>query len=566
MKLRFSNLSLFKQITWTLVAMCLATTVVQFLVQHFQYSRSFEAIFQTVREGAMEQKRADAQAILREVLFATNSSLQRGEKEVFMDFARLQKSIEEIDEFSFIGKNGTVELSSRENAVDRKIDPALWSKLQQSRDCIVEDAGDRFEFYQPLRIDADMRRMDPTSQVGQVYGALFLQFSKAKINRMVADASGSYIAASHWAMGIALITAMVTIALSAAVGALVVRGIVKPLREGVEFAKRVASGDLTRTLSVDRGDEVGQLAGALGEMVRQLRDVFGKITGSVGSLANSSTGLVQTATDLASGAEETTNQSAQVATAAEQMSNNMTNVAASTEQMSTNIKAVASAVDQLTSSIGEVAKSAERTAGVASNATQLVTASNAQIGELGGAANEIGKVIEVIQDIAEQTNLLALNATIEAARAGDAGKGFAVVAAEVKELAQQTASATGDIRKRIEGMQTCTGRAVKSIGEISDVVKQVDELSRLIASAVEEQSITTKEIGKTMAQSSTAAETVARGVAESANATSEISRNIVGVDQAAKQAAVGAAKTQTAGRELSEVAGELQSLLTHFNA
>ncbi len=201
---------------------------------------------------------------------------------------------------------------------------------------------------------------------------------------------------------------------------------------------------------------------------------------------------------------------------------------------------------------------------MAGNAAQLVTASNTQIRELGGAADEIGKVIELIQNIAEQTNLLALNATIEAARAGDAGKGFAVVATEVKELARQTASATEDIRKRVEGIQGSTGLAVKSIGDISEVVKQVNELSQTIASAVEEQSITTREIGKNMLQSSTAAQMVARGVAESATATHEITQNIVRVDKAAKQAAVGAAQTQTAGRELSQVADQLQSLVAQF--
>jgi len=201
---------------------------------------------------------------------------------------------------------------------------------------------------------------------------------------------------------------------------------------------------------------------------------------------------------------------------------------------------------------------------VADNAAQLVSTSNSQIGELGGAADEIGKVIEVIQDIAEQTNLLALNATIEAARAGDAGKGFAVVATEVKELAKQTASATEDIRKRIKGIQGSSGRAVKSIGDISDVVKQVNELSRMIASVVEEQSITTKEIARNMVQSSNAAQMVSRGVAESATATQEITRNIVGVDQAARQSAQGAAQTQTTSRELSTVAEQLQGLVGQF--
>ena len=115
----------------------------------------------------------------------------------------------------------------------------------------------------------------------------------------------------------------------------------------------------------------------------------------------------------------------------------MNNMSASTEEMSSNVKTVASAIEEMTASISEVAKNAEQAASVADDATRLANDSNAKIGQLGTAADEIGKVIEVIQDIAEQTNLLALNATIEAARAGDAGKGFAVVATEVKELAKQ---------------------------------------------------------------------------------------------------------------------------------
>ena len=213
-----------------------------------------------------------------------------------------------------------------------------------------------------------------------------------------------------------------------------------------------------------------------------------------------------------------------VAVAAEEMSANMNSVAASTEQMSANVRVVASAVEELTSSIAEVARSAKQAANVAGTAAGLAGDGNAKITEFGAAAGEIGKVIEVIQDIAEQTSLLALNATIEAARAGDAGKGFAVVATEVKELAKQTAAATEDIRRRIEGIQTSTSQAVRSIGEITEVIKKVNEVSRTIASAVEEQSITTREIAKNVAETSTAAQTVARGVAESASVTREIAR------------------------------------------
>jgi methyl-accepting chemotaxis protein len=194
----------------------------------------------------------------------------------------------------------------------------------------------------------------------------------------------------------------------------------------------------------------------------------------------------------------------------------------------------------------------------------LVEISNDKITNLGQAADEIGRVIEVIQDIAEQTNLLALNATIEAARAGEAGKGFAVVATEVKELAKQTAAATDDIRTRIESMQASTGDAVESIREISEVINNVNEVSRTIASAVEEQSITTRQISDNVSTTASAAESVARGVAETAMASREITENITRVDGVLMQTAEGADESRDAGTRLSQLAEEMNGLIGRF--
>lgn len=350
------------------------------------------------------------------------------------------------------------------------------------------------------------------------------------------------------------------------VAVILTRLITRPVLATVAMLKDIAQGegDLTKRLEARSHDEIGELAEWFNLFVEKIQRTIRQMSGDATTLAGASTQLSATATQLASGAEETTNQSASVAAAAEEMSTSMNNIAAASEEMSTNVKVVASSVEQLTASISEVARSAEQAASVASNAAQLAGVSNEKIGQLGTAADQIGKVIEVIQDIAEQTNLLALNATIEAARAGEAGKGFAVVATEVKELAKQTAIATEDIRKRIEGIQSTTGDTVKAIGQISEVIHRVNEVSRTIASAVEEQSITTKEIAQNMAQTSSAAMLVSKGVTETASASQEITRNLVGVDQAAKQSAQGAAQTQVAGRELAELAGQLQTMVSQF--
>jgi methyl-accepting chemotaxis protein len=348
--------------------------------------------------------------------------------------------------------------------------------------------------------------------------------------------------------------------------------------QGREVAKisttlnSVAKGDLTQKYDVapsdadtaEAGSTFNKIAQAVNAMCENLRRTFGGLTANAGQLASTSTELSATATQLAGGAEETTTQSATVAAAAEEMSTNMRNIAAATEQMTANVGTVATAVNELTSSIGEIAKTAEAAARIADTATQKTKSSNETIGQLGVAAEEIGKVIEVIQDIAEQTNLLALNATIEAARAGEAGKGFAVVATEVKELARQTAGATEDIRNRIQRIQGSTGEAVRSIGEVGEAIRQVNQTSATIASAVEEQSVITKQIAARVNETATAVSTVSTGVTESATACDEVARNIAGVDQASKQTAQGATQTHSVATELSKLSEELRTMVGHF--
>lgn len=354
--------------------------------------------------------------------------------------------------------------------------------------------------------------------------------------------------------------------LMAAIYLFVRRAFVRPIRVAADTLKDIAQGegDLTARLPVRGRDEIGELSLWFNAFVEKLQGVISQLAGHARVLSNASAGLADVADRMAGSAQETLQQSTSVAASSEEMSASMTGIASGTEQMSANVKTVASAVEELTTSITEVAKSAEQAAKVAENAAQLVSASNQNIDHLGEAAQEIGRVLEVIQDIAEQTNLLALNATIEAARAGDAGKGFAVVATEVKELARQTAAATEDIGRRIGGIQDSSAEAVRSIGQISDVVHRVDELSRTIASAVEEQSITTREIAQSVSETSTASSSVAQGVAETASASQQITSTIAALDDGTRHTVAGAEETRTASRQLSELAGQLQATVEQF--
>jgi len=204
----------------------------------------------------------------------------------------------------------------------------------------------------------------------------------------------------------------------------------------------------------------------------------------------------------------------------------------------------------MSASIKEIAQNASEAARVAARSVQVAEKTNSAITKLGESSVAIGNVVKIITSIAEQTNLLALNATIEAARAGEAGKGFAVVANEVKELAKQTAEATEDISHKIGVIQQDTREAVTAVGQISEIINQINDIASTIASAVEEQSVTTTEM--------------ARNVEEASKGSSEIAQNITGVAQAAQNTASGATETQAAAQELSRMAAELQRLVTQF--
>jgi methyl-accepting chemotaxis protein len=214
------------------------------------------------------------------------------------------------------------------------------------------------------------------------------------------------------------------------------------------------------------------------------------------------------------------------------------------EEVSKSNQTVATGVEELAVSIREVAKSAHEAAQVATTGVKIAEATNATVARLGESSAEIGKVVDVINAIAEQTNLLALNATIEAARAGEAGKGFAVVANEVKELAKETAKATEEIRRQIQVIQTDTGSAVKAIAEISVIIKQMNSFQGTIAGAVEEQSVTTSEIG--------------HSAAEAAKGSAQIVANITSVAEMAKGTAT---QTETIRQSTVELRSKMAAAL-----
>jgi methyl-accepting chemotaxis protein len=183
---------------------------------------------------------------------------------------------------------------------------------------------------------------------------------------------------------------------------------------------------------------------------------------------------------------------------------------------------------------------------------------------LGDSANDIGKVTETITSISDQTNLLALNATIEAARAGEAGKGFAVVASEIKDLAKQTAAATEDIRGKIEGIQTSTNNSIVDIKKIEEIVQKVNDYITTIASAVEEQSITTKDISDNMGQASAAVQDASERTAQNSTVSQDIAKEIAEVSLSAEEMSTASSQVAESAKELSELSERLKAMVDTY--
>jgi len=344
------------------------------------------------------------------------------------------------------------------------------------------------------------------------------------------------------------------------------RGIVNPIRRTSDMLKDISEGegDLTKRLDAASNDEVGELARYFNQFVEKLQGIIGSIAGNAQTVASSATELSAVSAQTAQSVQTVSGKTATVAAAAEESSATSAAVASGMERMTTNLTSVAGATEQMSATIGEIAANSEKARAISGEATQQAQVVSTMMKDLGRAAQEIGQVTETISSISAQTNLLALNATIEAARAGAAGKGFAVVANEIKELAQQTAAATEDIKGKISGIQVSTGGAIEDIEKIAQVIRQVGEIVATIAVAIEEQSVVTKDVASNIAQVSMGVKDSNERVAQTAAVSHSIAQDIAQVNMTIGEISRGGEQVQMSAGELSQLAEQLKEMVGRF--
>jgi methyl-accepting chemotaxis protein len=370
----------------------------------------------------------------------------------------------------------------------------------------------------------------------------------------------------HRALKIVAVMVILGLCAGIALALIISNAIVRPVNAAVAGLRDIAEGegDLTKRLAVTSRDEVGELSEWFNTFLDKLQGLIKDIAGNAETLGQSSTQLMELSREMTTGAETMSAKSNVVAGGAEEMSSSITSVAAAMEQTATNMESISAASGQVNSTISEIARQSERARTITGDAvTQTENAFN-NVDELGRAAKAISQVTEVITEISEQTNLLALNATIEAARAGDAGKGFAVVANEIKELARQTASATLEIKTKIEGIQGATEQTVRQIGQISAVIKDVNDIVATIAAATEEQSASTQEIAGNVSQASAGLQEANQNAAQSSDASRGIAEDIAGINQEAAEMTVCCSQVDLNVQELNKRADALAQMVRQF--
>ncbi len=464
-------------------------------------------------------------------------------------------------------------------------------------------------------------------------------------NRNSADAVTAAADAKRTANTLILSLTIVSVIIGMSLGIFLSRSLVGPVVEVAGIAQRISGGDIDQEVRIRRGDEIGALSDSFRNMISYLKDMAhtaeaiaqGDLRVTVAPksdrdvLGNAFSimidGLRGVVCDIRNGAEQMSSAAVQIALTSEQaaknneaaaagveettstmheMSANIYNVARNSQSRTSSVTETSASVEQMVASIRRIAdtaklfvelshiskaavknglKAMDKSDKGSIQITHTVTKSADMISTLGSRVEDIGKIVDVIDDIAEQTNLLALNAAIEAARAGEQGMGFAVVAEEVGKLAERSGTSTKEIAKLISGIQAKTREVVEQMGKtiliVSDAaesnkevgrslkdiegnVTEVDRYAREISAATQEQSSGSSQIAKAAGSLREVTHEISSAAEEQASAAEQIVKTMEKMREMVHQNASGSTELASSAEQLRSQADQFQELVGKF--
>ncbi len=357
------------------------------------------------------------------------------------------------------------------------------------------------------------------------------------------------------------------------------------LKEMAAVSSAIAEGELSVTVTPRSQQDTmakafGQMTQGLRQLVRQVRDSGSQVASSAGQMAGASDEAAKVSVQAASAIDEVTS-------TMHEMSINVQNVVKNTQVQASSVSETSASIDQMVASIQRVADTAKMLVEIShrsreeaqsgmgtmnrvseglSRTSQSIQASAKIIDVLGNRADNIGKIIEVIDDLAEQTNLLALNAAIEAARAGEHGLGFAVVAEEVRKLAEKSTQSTKEISELIQGIQTEAREAVENMEKSTTMVQEGLVLNRDLSIALDKIAEVVTEVYKFSQEIGAATMEQSNGSTQIAKATSRLTEITQEISSAVEEQASGAQAVVRAMERMRELVQQSSSSSTELAA
>jgi methyl-accepting chemotaxis protein len=511
-----------------------------------------------------------------------NYPLLQGLYKLIRDVVRVQEAatayihLTQPDELTSVERRTTATLGTSREVIDQL---ALRLQAAESQGYVVKFN----EGMEKLRIDL----LGPDGVFAAQRQNLMVKAQTVTLQKVVTDIEGAYVATLEEARQIVRehneaakdrAASVVTQAL-ALIGFIVIAGmltgvifsvvlsnrIVRPIQRLTKAMTQLADGALDVTVpSRGRSDEIGDMAAALqvfkdnaiaaGHLVAEREREQAtkeqrtqKVTQLCAAHEQNVTALLNALNGAAADMRST---SQTMSAIVDETSQQAMAAASASNQATTNVQTVAAATEELSASTAQINERALHSAKIANRAAEETNRAGAVVGDLHVTASEIGQVLRMIEEIANQTNLLALNATIEAARAGEAGRGFAVVANEVKDLAGQTAKATGDIAGRISAIQLATDQAVEAIKGVRNTIGEMREISTFVATTMENQKV--------------AAEEIAGNTNQVATATADVTANAEGVSRSMEATGSAATQVVAAAVDLNQQAEALRTEVGRF--